>query len=450
MINWYRRKRKKFLLKNPWYNQYVLRGLLWFFSWLLRRVGIRAKLSLPGKKTKDLIRRYLRLLDFSYNTDAKEAYTQEYVFQRLQNYYPQGTKFVVLTMDMEYMGGDKPAKSFSDQLEKIEDLAERDDTMLPFLCVDPRRLTDTKETDRWDWDDYSKRIDTKKYKGIKLYPALGYYPFDWRLIPIYEKALEHKLPIMTHCSHGPVYSRDSWKRKIHGTHPFSDMEISKRVLKGQHIESYTVHYTDPLNYLVLVRREYLLHYLKKVKNDTGNFSKEEMDCWTAFLDRYGEDFGKIPDFSKLKICLAHWGGGEEWDRYLEDYQPDLHERVDPLKDDLTVDGKFKDVWDTYSWFSLIHEFISLDQYNFYTDISFTLHEEKYLNILRVQMEDKTRKERILFGTDYYVVSHKETEREFSIDVRGSLGNTLWNQLADANPKAYLASDFFKPTKSTQP
>ena len=58
-------------------------------------------------------------------------------------------------------------------------------------------------------------------------------------------------------------------------------------------------------------------------------------------------------------------------------------------------------------------------------------------MLRVQLVDPLMRERILFGTDYYVVSNKETEREFSIDVRGNIGEDFWKQISEVNPQNYL-------------
>ena len=58
-------------------------------------------------------------------------------------------------------------------------------------------------------------------------------------------------------------------------------------------------------------------------------------------------------------------------------------------------------------------------------------------MLKVNLLHPRIRERVLFGTDYYVVSHKETEREFAIDVRGALEPTLWKQISYTNPTTYL-------------
>ena len=432
-IEGWEKRRRQARLKNSWFNRNVLKILLWFVQWLGRRLGIGLRLTLPGNHIKDLMARYLRLLNFSYDASSRSTYTQAHIYQRIKNYSPANTHFIALSMDMEYMGGGRPAESYDVQLEKLEELAKSDPTLHPFLCVDPRRLSKD-----WEVEKFFEKLESGIYKGVKLYPALGYFPFDWRILPIYLKAVELNLPIMTHCSHGPVYSRDKFKKEVHGTHPFSGMEIGKRVFKGDRIENHTVHYTDPVNYLVLVNPVYLKHYLSKV--DTSSFTPAEHKLWEEHIIKdFGKSFDseKLGELQKLKICMAHWGGGEEWDRYLEDYPPAIQNLVDPFKDDLRLAENHKKVWETYSWFTLIYEMITNPQWNFYTDLSFTLHEEKYLNVLKVQMKNEQRRKRILFGTDYYVVSHKETEREFSIDLRGALSEADWKAVSLDNPLRFL-------------
>jgi hypothetical protein len=53
------------------------------------------------------------------------------------------------------------------------------------------------------------------------------------------------------------------------------------------------------------------------------------------------------------------------------------------------------------------------------------------------------KKRILFGTDYYVVTQKGAERELSIGIRSYLGEELFFQIAEDNVKEFLKSDFTK-------
>ena len=43
-------------------------------------------------------------------------------------------------------------------------------------------------------------LSRKMFDGIKIYPALGYYPFDKDLISSYEFAQEYEIPITAHCN----------------------------------------------------------------------------------------------------------------------------------------------------------------------------------------------------------------------------------------------------------
>jgi hypothetical protein len=54
------------------------------------------------------------------------------------------------------------------------------------------------------------------------------------------------------------------------------------------------------------------------------------------------------------------------------------------------------------------------------------------------------RQRILFGSDYFVVRQEATEREFSIRLRGSVGEEDFFQMANTNPRQFLFSDFFDP------
>lgn len=400
--------------------------IAWLFMWLLKRLGLTSFSKLLGKDSGELIARVARLADY-----ALEHKNQQNLLGALKSYYPNNTRMVVLTMDMRFMGAGRPKVSYTEQLKEIEDI--NDTSMLPFLCIDPRRLM-ANDAERWSYNDYFRRLDSGKYMGLKLYPALGYYPFDWRMIPIFQHALKLGLPVMTHCSRGPVYYRGRWTKQEFGIHPFNGMELDRRPTFGNDRTHFSANFTHPLNYMILTNPQYLQRYLTNLKLTSAElyFVKE---------NSLEEMFEKAPDLSQLKICLAHWGSGEEWDRYLTDY---AFRPVDQPLEGLTSIDKFKGIWESYSWYSIIDHMISDSNYQFYTDVSFTLHDSKYLNLLKVSLLKESISHRVLFGTDFYVVSHKETEREFSIDVRGYIGEENWKRIADANPMAYLQSDKFPP------
>ena len=138
---------------------------------------------LPGPKTKELFQRYLNIGRFSFHDTQSATLTQ------LCNQYPPGTKFVVLPMDMDNMNAGKPVEGYMEQMAKLLKLkktGERKDQLLPFIFADPGRLED-RTYFSYDINEEGKvvlsdcHINTylkNGFCGFKIYPALGYYPFD--------------------------------------------------------------------------------------------------------------------------------------------------------------------------------------------------------------------------------------------------------------------------------
>ncbi|HEY5746879.1 MAG TPA: hypothetical protein VIU12_12425, partial [Chryseolinea sp.] len=144
--------------------------------------------TLPEKEVKEVIQRYIYLGRFSY-------FKQKSLFHVLQYQYPEGTGFVVLPMDMAYMGAGslKHHASYHRQMDELSAIKERfRDTIYPFVFADPRRIA--AERDQFDYDITDgavllrdcfirKYIEEFRFSGFKISPALGYYPFDERLLP---------------------------------------------------------------------------------------------------------------------------------------------------------------------------------------------------------------------------------------------------------------------------
>ena len=265
----------------------------------------------------------------------------------MRGFYPKHTRFVVLPVDFEHMGSGRCPHSLDHQHTELLALAlspEVTGLLIPFCAVDPRRQDILNDVRRWH---------QAGFRGIKLYPGLGFDPSlrNSTMDAIYAYAAEHDLSIMTHCSPGGVIQRGATRATVHA-------------------------YNHPLNY-------------------------------EAVLTKY----------PKLRICLAHFGGTEEWKRYLRDPWFPTNER---------------------SWLSIIADMIKVHP-NLFTDISFTLfHYQENMPTLKVFLSDQRIRERVLFGSDYYMVElHNATEREVSIRLRAELGEALFRQIAETNPRAYL-------------
>jgi len=194
--------------------------------------------------------------------------SQEAIFEGLKKFYPPDTRFVILSMDMDFMEVGKAPLNFEEQIKELAALKRKyPDHVYPFICTDPRRPNLLDLVKRY--------IETEEFKGLKVYPPLGFYPFDERLYPVYEYAEKNDLPIITHCSRGRVFYRgkipESWLK-----HPKTGQPLERRDNR-----IFTQNFTDP-------------------------------DNWIYVLN----------DFNRLKICFGHFGGDGEWKLYQDEENPE--------------------------------------------------------------------------------------------------------------------------------
>lgn len=125
---------------------------------------------------------------------------QHETFNKVASSYPTKTKFVVLPLVFEHMGAGRVDVPYKEQLRELIDLKKSNSNeCLPFVCIDPR-MGNAQE----NLDFVKDYIENHAFMGIKLYPSLGYYPFDPRLDLVYKYAADNEIPILTHCSRGGV------------------------------------------------------------------------------------------------------------------------------------------------------------------------------------------------------------------------------------------------------
>jgi len=401
-------------------NKFIIFILRWIFSILTNFFRVDFIFS---KATRETVKRFLTLGRYSLYHD------QSKIFDLLTKSYDANTRFVVLSMDMDYMEAGEPTIPYLDQLEELRIIKQRKkDKFLPFLFLDPRRIEATKNhLKNHNYENFAKHLlHTQQFDGIKLYPALGYYPFDKNLIEMYRFAQENEIPIMTHCIAGTVFFRGD-KKTEWSSHP-----ILKYNKKGGQLEpiplpqkgglQYSTNFTHPLNYHCLMNRNLLKEYL-------------------------GTTIEETPDFSKLKVCLAHFGGEEEWKKYMKDGWNTYNKNINHDPKDVYLrykntlnHGNPRTIWWNASWLSVIYDLmIAYD--NVYADISFILHDQHLFPLLRFLLEDDKVKHKILFGSDYYVVSQKNTEKDLHLNLRGYLGNELFEMIASDNPRRFLSTKF---------
>lgn len=288
--------------------------------------------------------------------------SQKLIFENCQKFYPSSTQFVILPMDMAFMGAGKVPRPYIEQLSKLAELKNIYSQLHPFIHIDPRR--------EGYLELLKKCVEEWDFVGVKLYPPLGYFPYDERLYPVYEYCQNKGLPIIAHCSpYNPVHFKGKKKDLLE----LLSKSASPIVTKGKNRKELCSNFTHPHNY------------------------KNVLD-----------------DFKDLKICLAHFGSEYFWEKYIEE----------PDKED--------------NWFVIIKEMISIYK-NLYSDISFTLNNQKFFPLLKVLLSDELIRSKVLFGSDYYMVETKSTERRFGLDLRAFIGEENFSAIAKDNPRRFLST-----------
>ncbi len=300
------------------------------------------------------------LARFGSMLELSDSRTQGGIFERLALQYPSGTRFIALSIDMDYMGAGAVKKPFLEQIKELAILKKQiGNTLIPFIGIDPRRENILELVKEY--------IEEHNFGGLKLYPSLGFFPNDPKLYPVYDYAIAKNLPIITHCGRGGLH--------FHGE-PQHTVNLEGQKLYGRNNTEFAWNYTNPQAYVRLLQ-----------------------------------------DFKTLKLCFGHFGGDAEWKLYLRDHQRRL-----PVV--------------TQSWGSQIMNFMH-DYENVWTDISYTAASRELHPLIKVLINDPKIGDRILFGSDFFVVRAESSEREFSIRLRGALGEEDYWKIAMTHPIKFL-------------
>jgi predicted TIM-barrel fold metal-dependent hydrolase len=404
------------------------------------------KLSLlfVNENQLNFLSRYVSIGRFAY---YKEQAT---IFSRLDKQYPHDTEFVVLPMDMEFMdaGKIKAEGSYEVQMEKLKNLKKKHPTKIhPFVFVDPRRQNvGYKDFFRYKnsngkvvlEDCFIKEyIEKEKFAGFKIYPALGYFPFDEKLLPIWKYAAENNLPIMTHCIRGTIFYRGDKKREWY-YHPFiKDAKNPNEymLLSSRANIEFSVDFTHPLNYLCLLDPYLLKEWIKKC-NKPELYELFGYDAKTDTL---------ASDLSNLKICFGHYGGDDEWKKFLESDRDNYsHKMLDQSKgieflnrDNLAQShGGLMDIWRNADWYTIVSSMMM--QYpNVYSDLSYIIHNQEIFPLLKQTIHNPQLKDKILFGTDFYVVRNHNSEKDLLATTMANLSSEEFDKIARENPISFL-------------
>ena len=335
--------------------------------------------------------------------------TPQNVFEEMMNAYDNRTDvgFVVLPMNFDFMGGGNAPAKYITQLKLVEDVKRKyPNQCFPFLAIDPRM--GTSDSIKQFVKDHFEPF--RGYHGIKLYPSLGFYPFDKRLEGMYQYAADKNIPIMTHCTRDGAF--------------FAAKKVPDELLDFSgsfNPTSETAARHSQPNYL----------NLKNLK---------PKDACDAFLDPMNY-YDVLMKYKNLKLCFAHYGGDKEMVKFNQSTIP----QQGVLSTGFTEDT---------SWYFIIREFMKMFDH-IYTDISYTLYDTKVPDgvvklvkndLLQLSNTGSAKKDigyRILFGTDYFMTVQEKDERSLYVDFRKELNDPqLWENLIYHNNKEFLSSVFY--------
>ncbi len=493
---------------NPWYIQYIRKGLeiispvfppitsltlqmgiilfvFVFFKSFRNAIFFAAKSlfgilrKLPGKQSRELIRRYLSIGRYAFHE------SQGTILSKLKDQYPSDTLHIVLPMDMDYMGAGEAPKRYRDQMAKLLGIyrGANGKILRPFLFADPRRIGEVEKELRYEpgdkafftWTLEDNRVklgdclvkeylEENQFSGIKIYPALGYYPFDPGLLPLWKYAADHGIPIMTHCIRGTIFYRGQ-KKPEWNYHPIFKQAMRGKVLSDDVADdelieneepsttyvplvlsenknaAFSINFTHPLNYLCLLEEKLLVEVIEKYKDHPDHARLTKL---------FGYDPEKrtlASNLKHLKICLAHFGGDDEWNRYLDKDRyshssqltkyPDIGIRFFTTLQGKASPGKIEQLWKYTDWYSIICSMM-LQYPNVYADISYILHQDRQiLPLLKQTLQNDRLRKRVLFGTDFYVVRNHKSDKHLLADLMGGLSEAEFDQIARINPVHYL-------------
>lgn len=275
--------------------------------------------ALPDKSTRAYLARYWNIGRFAFYQN------QSGIFSRLDDQYPDHTKFIVLPMDMAYMEAGSTRKKYGQQMNDLIALKANKSTVLPFIFIDPRRIKDSQDAnDPNKVDDprgknffdygvdangqvFLKPCAVKNYLengcyGFKIYPALGYFPFDEHLLPLWQFAAQNQLPILTHCIRGTIFYRgikkSEWDYHKVFMQVMKEGEYTRLLLPQINNDDFSNNFTHPLNYLCLLEDSLLIKLLAR---------KEYESVRAIFYDDKNQFRNSLRD---LKICMGafRWRG----------------------------------------------------------------------------------------------------------------------------------------------
>lgn len=460
------------------------------FIFLIARLLWKVLNKLPGPQTKEMVQRYLNIGRYAFHKEQKT------ILSKLKAQYPKKTAFIVLPMDLEYMNAGHTKTRYRDQmleLAEVKAMPSNKNILYPFIFADPRRMVPVTEEKSYRKDDkpyFDWFIDNGKVKmndcfikdfieehqfsGIKIYPALGYYPFDQKLLPLWKYCADNDIPVLTHCIKGTIFYRGV-KKQSWNEHPVfmqamekkdlptdgyvSDEDMEEQIPETNYVPlvlsqtknvAFSYNFTHPLNYLCILEEELLRKAIAATVSATDTKTEYDQKEAEKIKTLFGFVDEKTPlkqNLRNLKICLGHFGGEDEWKRYFEKDRYNYSSQLikNPLvgiKFFTTVNnkpskGKLEQIWKYTDWYSIICSMM-LQYPKVYADISYILHGDRdILPLLKQTLENPKLKEKVVYGSDFFVVRNHKSDKHMLADMMGGLSEMQFDQIARKNPTQFL-------------
>ena len=227
-------------------------------------------------------KRTLKILKKGDMFDVFQHYHDKISVHNLPEFHKLPFVTAALMMDMQtaWPKG-KVRKDYSMQVEELRQIASTE-PVLPFLAIDPRREN--------LYEMFLKAFEKGRpsFFGVKCYPALGYFPADLRLDPIFEICAEKNIPVTTHCGGESVSTTDSRILRC-----VESMEKEDFYIPGVERADRARYLNDPLN-------------------------------WKPVVIKY----------PKLRLNLAHFGSDYFWKNYQQNGKDERIESIiDLISDD---------------------------------------------------------------------------------------------------------------------
>ena len=150
------------------------------------------------------------------------------------------------------------------------------------MGCDPRRADMTEKNENlYSLFSYAF-CEAPYFSGIKIYPALGYDPFDFRLWPVYDICERYSIPVLTHCG-GGIISTDDLCFEVY-------VGESKETIKADNRKGIAEILNNPERWIPVLEK------FPKLRLDFGHFGG--YDTWAS-----GEPLTDGTDTQHRKECI---------------------------------------------------------------------------------------------------------------------------------------------------